>query len=47
MSAWSSISLPGWRSAKGASTEIFASDDFTARVIGDASMHVIAASQCY
>ncbi len=26
---------------------IFASDDFTAHVIGDASMHVIAASRCY
>jgi uncharacterized protein len=27
--------------------KIFACDDFTAHVIGDASMHVIAASRCY
>jgi uncharacterized protein len=27
--------------------KIFATDDFTAHVIGDASMHVIAASKCY
>src|SRR5207237_2624212 len=27
--------------------KIFAGDDFTAHVIGDAAMHVIAASRCY